>query len=141
MQEQDRETGSRPNAGASAERRRAPRPFDSPAAARAVLSSQCRRDAIELLCQAGGTLSIGQLANQITSKQLKESSTQERQRMYVRLSRTHVPVLERQGVVEYSDTMGVVSLSVSTDRVRDLLQWDWGGTPDASPDMDTTVER
>ena len=61
--------------------------------------------------------------------------------MYVRLSRTHVPVLERQGVVEYSDTMGVVSLSVSTDRVRDLLQWDWGGTPDASPDMDTTVER
>lgn len=127
MQEQDDETGSGPRPGPSSELR-VPEPFDSAGDARAVLSSERRRAALDILVRAGDPLSIGQLADSLARSQSGEPSTASRQRIYLRLSQTHVPVLERNGLVTYSDAMGVVSLTVDESTVRDLLSLHQGGT-------------
>lgn len=141
MHEQDGERGSGPRSGPAAEDR-VPGPVDSSEDARVVLSSDRRREMLDILERSRDPLTIGQLAERLARRRSREPSTAGRQRLYLRLSQTHVPVLEQYGLVEYSDTVGAVSLAVEDDAVRDMLEWEQGGTTwESNPDLDTTTDQ
>lgn len=118
--------GSGTDAGAeSARGGAAPEPFDSVVDAHVTLSNGRRRAVLDELVRVDGPLTIGGLAVRLTDRE-NADETNQRQRTYLSLSRTHVPSLERHGLVEYDQTVGTVSLAVTDDRVDRLRRW-WAG--------------
>jgi hypothetical protein len=95
-------------------------PVIGEAAVRRVLSSDRRCRVLELLLEAGGSLSVGTLARRLVERD-GCATTGVRQRVYLSLCRTHVPTLERHGFVEYCGDLGTVSLAIDDETVRELL--------------------
>jgi hypothetical protein len=102
-----------------------PDPFDSVVDAHATLSDEQRRAVLDVLAHVDGPLTVGGLAVRLTDRG-DADQTNARQRTFLSLSRTHVPALERHGLVEYDQTVGTVSLTVSAERVERLFRW-WTG--------------
>lgn len=103
----------------------APEPFDSVAEAHVTLSNARRRAILDELTRVDGSLTIGGLAVRLTDR-ATDDQTNQRQRTYLALSRTHVPALERHGLVEYDQTIGTVSLAVTDECIDRLRRW-WTG--------------
>jgi DNA-binding transcriptional ArsR family regulator len=102
-----------------------PDPFDSVVDARATLSDERRRAVLDVLADVEGPLTVGGLAVRLTDLE-DDDQTNARQRTFLSLSRTHVPALERHGLVEYDQAVGTVSLTVPEAAVEQLLRW-WAG--------------
>lgn len=85
----------------------------------ALLSNHRRRWTIHLCKQAEGPLELGELAEQIAAmeedKTPAEISSSERKRVYTSLQQTHLPRLEKAGIIEFEDH--TVSL---TNRAEEL---------------------
>jgi hypothetical protein len=86
-----------------------------------TLSNQRRRCAIHYLKGADGPVSVRELSEQIAAWEndlpLEEVTPKERKRVYTALHQTHLPMMDRLGVVDYDPDRGTVSL---TDAVEAL---------------------
>ena len=82
-----------------------------------VLSNRRRRYAIHYLKQTDGPVDVSTLAEQVAAwendKPLEELDSQERKRVYISLYQSHLPTLEKRGLVAYDDDRGVVELADS----------------------------
>ena len=82
-----------------------------------LLADKRRRYTVHYLKQRGGSVSVGELAEQVAAweygKPIDEITSQERKRVYIALYQSHLPTLHKEGVVEYDDDRRVVELSPS----------------------------
>lgn len=121
---------SRADAGrdAGVGRQEPPAPFESAGDAHATLANDHRRWVLDELADVDGPLSIGGLTCRLAARE-DGDSTDARQRIYIALSRTHVPSLQRHGLVDHDQNVGTVSLAVPDQRVRALLAWQLENQP------------
>lgn len=79
-----------------------------------VLSDTRRRYAFHYLKQQRGEVSVRELAEQVAAwendKPPAQLSSQERKRVYISLYQSHLPTLDKQGIVAYDTPRGMVSL-------------------------------
>ncbi len=80
-----------------------------------VLSNRRRRYAIHYLKQSGDPVDVSTLAEQVAAwengKSVAELESQERKRVYISLYQSHLPTLEKRGLVVYDDDRGIVELT------------------------------
>jgi hypothetical protein len=85
-----------------------------------ILSNRRRRYAIHYLKQTDGPVDISTLAEKVAAwengKSVSELDSQERKRVYISLYQSHLPTLEKRGLVTYDDDRGIVEL---TDSIAD----------------------
>lgn len=81
----------------------------------AVLADKRRRYAIHYLKQARGPVTVRELAEQVAAwendKPGAEITSQERKRVYIALYQSHLPTLDKEGIVEYDADRGTVVLT------------------------------
>lgn len=81
----------------------------------AVLSDKRRRYAIHYLKQSEGPVTVRELAEQVAAwendKGIDQITSQERKRVYIALYQSHLPTLDKQGIVDYDSDRGVVTLT------------------------------
>ena len=77
-----------------------------------VLSNRRRRFAVHLLKQESETVEIGDMAEQIAAWEndidTAELTGSERKRVYTALQQSHLPKMDRAGVVEFNKDRGVI---------------------------------
>lgn len=80
-----------------------------------ILSNRRRRYAIHYLKQHEGSVDVSTLAEQIAAwendKTPAELDSQERKRVYISLYQSHLPTLEKRGLVSYDADRGMVTLA------------------------------
>lgn len=80
-----------------------------------VLSNRRRRYTIHYLKQTDDPVDVSTLAEQVAAwenrKSVAELGSQERKRVYISLYQSHLPTLEKRGLVSYDDDRGVVELT------------------------------
>jgi hypothetical protein len=85
-----------------------------------VLANRRRRYAIHYLKQTGEAVDVSTLAEQVAAweneKSVEELDSQERKRVYISLYQSHLPTLEKRGLVAYDADRGIVEL---TDSIAD----------------------
>ncbi|MFD1515175.1 DUF7344 domain-containing protein [Halomarina rubra] len=84
-----------------------------------VLRNDRRRFALDSLRGAEGSLSVGELAEQVAARETGETPPprQKRQSAYVSLHQTHLPKLDQLGIVAYDAENKLVRLE---ERIRDI---------------------
>jgi hypothetical protein len=82
-----------------------------------LLADTRRRYALHYLKQADTTVQVRDLAEQVAAwengKEIADLTSQERKRVYISMYQSHLPTLDKQGIVEYDDDRGTVTLSDS----------------------------
>lgn len=80
-----------------------------------VLSNRRRRYAIHYLKQVDGQVDVSTLAEQVAAwennKPIEGLTSQERKRVYISLYQSHLPTLEKRGLVVYDEDRGTVELT------------------------------
>ncbi|WP_435155658.1 DUF7344 domain-containing protein [Haladaptatus sp. DFWS20] len=91
-----------------------------------ILRNRRRRYAIHYLKQHDGSVSIGELADQVTAWEHgitpEAITSQQRKRIYNSLQQTHLPKLARTGFVEYDSARGTVELKERAVRLDMYLE-------------------
>jgi len=91
-----------------------------------VLSNRRRRYAIHHLKQTDGPVDVSTLAEQVAAwengKPVEELDSQERKRVYISLYQSHLPTLEKRGLVAYDDDRGIVELTDSIANAEVYLE-------------------
>ena len=91
-----------------------------------VLSNRRRRYAIHHLKQTDGPVDVSTLAEQVAAwendKPVAELDSQERKRVYISLYQSHLPTLEKRGLVAYDDDRGIVELTDSIANAEVYLE-------------------
>jgi len=84
-----------------------------------ILSDQRRRYAIHHLKQLDTAVSVQDLAEQVAAweneKPIEQLNSQERKRVYISLYQSHLSTLDDEGIVEYDEENGMVSLTDAAD--------------------------
>lgn len=82
-----------------------------------LLADKRRRYTIHHMKQVEGPVSVGDLAEQVAAwengKTIDEITSKERKRVYISLYQSHLPTLDKEGVVDYDEDRRVVRLSPS----------------------------
>ena len=82
-----------------------------------LLADRRRRYALHYLMQRGEPVTLGELAEQVAAWENEKSvaalGSQERKRVYVSLYQSHLPSMDREGIVEYDQDRGEVALAPS----------------------------
>ncbi|MFP9190564.1 DUF7344 domain-containing protein [Natronosalvus vescus] len=93
-----------------------------------ILSSARRRALLSTLCNARSSLNvqtvIGHIADAEYDPTVETSIHQLRQRIHVSLHRTHLPLLEEYGLIEYEEGDGLIVPTHQLERYRSLLDVD-----------------
>lgn len=80
-----------------------------------LLADRRRRYALHYLMQQGEPVTLRDLAEQVAAwendKPIEELRSQERKRVYIALYQSHLPSMDREGIVEYDSDRGEVALS------------------------------
>lgn len=80
-----------------------------------ALSDKRRRYTLHYLKQVGDAVPVQQIAEQVAAwendKPIAELTSQERKRVYIALYQSHLSTMDSEGLVEYDDDAGVVSLA------------------------------
>jgi hypothetical protein len=91
-----------------------------------VLSNRRRRYAIHHLKQSDAPVDVSTLAEQVAAwendKSPDELDSQERKRVYISLYQSHLPTLEKRGLVEYDDDRGLVELTDAVANAKVYLE-------------------
>lgn len=86
-----------------------------------VLANQRRRFAVHLLKREEQRMEIGEMAEQIAAWEndadLAEITGNERKRVYTALQQSHLPKMDRAGVVEFNKDRGVVEPTPALENV------------------------
>jgi hypothetical protein len=90
-----------------------------------ILKNQRRRHVLRYLGEADGSVTLGELAEQIaareTGKDVSQISSQERKRVYVGLYQCHLPKMDDVGAIEYNKPRGRVEPAESTPQFEHYL--------------------
>jgi len=80
-----------------------------------VVSDKRRRYTVHFLKQRGEPVSVRELAEQVAAwendKSVEALTSKERKRVYVALYQSHLSTMDQEGIVDYDDAAGRVSLS------------------------------
>lgn len=80
-----------------------------------LLADRRRRYAIHYLKQRDEAVSLRELAEQVAAweneKPVEALNSQERKRVYIALYQSHLPSMDREGIVEYDSDKGTVALA------------------------------
>lgn len=92
----------------------------------ALLSNERRRHVLRFLSENGGEIKLRELAAAIAAEENgvdpAEVTYTQRKRLYTSLYQSHLPRMERSGVVEYDRNSGLVTLSASADSFDAYLE-------------------
>jgi len=92
----------------------------------ALLSNERRRNVLRHLSANGGEARLRELATEIAAEEngIKpvEVSYAQRKRLYTSLYQSHLPRMERSGVIEYDRNSGAVTLSPAADTFDAYLE-------------------
>ncbi|WP_440765722.1 DUF7344 domain-containing protein [Natronorubrum sp. DTA7] len=84
-----------------------------------VLQTNRRRDAIAYLLDRDGPVKMSDVAEYVAAKEndttVANLTSAQRQRVYIPLYQSHLPKLDKKGIVEYDQSRGIVR---STDRIE-----------------------
>lgn len=90
-----------------------------------ILSNTRRRMMLYYLRQNDGSATVKELAEQIAALEndvdVEDLQRQQQKRVYVSLYQTHIPKLERAGIIEYDDEEGLVELTSRADEFDSYL--------------------
>ncbi|MEM0503262.1 MAG: hypothetical protein QXX76_00240 [Archaeoglobaceae archaeon] len=75
-----------------------------------ILLSPRRKCILEHLSQNGGEASVEEVISKILELENKERNYKSRKSVYVSLMQTHLPRLEKEGIVKYDKKMGKIIL-------------------------------
>lgn len=113
-----------------------------------VLSNQRRRLALRYLIDESDARSatLGELADHIASvengKSLRSVSSNERKRVYVGLLQTHLPKMDRVGVIEFDEDRKTVEIDAAAEYVVGFLpESPAGGPPRRRASLTDAVTR
>ena len=84
-----------------------------------VLQTNRRRDAIAYLLDRDGPVKMSDVAEYVAAKEngttVANLTSAQRQRVYIPLYQSHLPKLDKKGIIEYDQPRGIVR---STDRIE-----------------------
>jgi len=84
-----------------------------------ILSNSRRRKILEILTSRDSKISINELVEIIAAeehdKSIDEISSAERKRVYIALYQTHLPKMDRMGVIHYNKKEGIIELESEND--------------------------
>ncbi|MCU4924906.1 ArsR family transcriptional regulator [Halobacteria archaeon AArc-dxtr1] len=93
-----------------------------------LLKNRRRREVLVYLLEAEGTVTLGELAEQIAAwendTEVNALSSDQRKRVYVALYQTHLPKMDDAGIVEYDQDRGLIELSDNADLLMMYLDTD-----------------
>lgn len=91
-----------------------------------ALSQKRRRYALHFLKQRDERITVQDLAEQVAAwenrKEIEELTSQERKRVYIALYQSHLSTMDEEGLVDYDDDEGTVTLSESMREVDLYLE-------------------
>lgn len=93
-----------------------------------ILQTRRRRDVLRYLRRADGPVRLGELAERVAAREqgttVDALTSSERQRVYISLYQSHLPKLDREGIVDYDKDRGIVertSLAAAFDPFIDEI--------------------
>ncbi|ELY96599.1 hypothetical protein C482_15773 [Natrialba chahannaoensis JCM 10990] len=91
-----------------------------------ILQTSRRREAIRYVLNSEGTVKMGALAEHVAAREhdttvAKLTSTQ-RQRVYIPLYQSHLPKLDKAGVIEYNKSRGIIHPGEHLETFRPYLE-------------------
>lgn len=105
-----------------------------------ILQTNRRRDAIRYLLEKNDAVKMRDVAEYVAAKEndttVAELSSTERQRVYIPLYQSHLPKLDKEGIIEYNKSRGIVRPTEKLKLFRPYLEL---GTDDESGDEDGTL--
>lgn len=102
-----------------------------------LLKDPRRRLAIDVLRDVDGAIDLGDLAEKVATIEVGDDpDQQERKRVYIALSQTHIDVFVDEGIVEYRDFANLVSKGDEFDALVRVLD----GARDAASNPPTDDE-
>ncbi len=97
-----------------------------------ILRNRRRRYVLEYLREHEGTVALGDLAEALANWEREDEDAyithRDRKRAYVSLYQTHLPKLDRTGIVEYNQPRGTVTLGPDYRYLEGYLDRSHGGT-------------
>lgn len=77
-----------------------------------ILQTQRRRDAISFLLSVDGAVEMREIAEYVAAQEndttIDDLTSSQRQRVYIALYQSHLPKLDKEGIIEYNKSRGVV---------------------------------
>ncbi|WP_433630351.1 DUF7344 domain-containing protein [Halomicrococcus sp. NG-SE-24] len=90
-----------------------------------LLQVKRRRDVLRYLQDHGGSAEMRDVTEQVAAWEnnttLAELSSNERQRVYISLYQSHLPKLDKEGVIEYDQSRGNVKLTPLAEQLKPYL--------------------
>ncbi|WP_458187825.1 DUF7344 domain-containing protein [Haladaptatus sp. NG-WS-4] len=111
-----------------------------------ILQTQRRRDALRYLKENDGPVEMRDLAEQVAAWEndttLQALASDERQRVYIALYQSHLPKLDKEGIIEYNQSRGVVERGPLAEQFDPYLETPSSDdTDDADVEVETDDER
>ncbi|WP_255169474.1 DUF7344 domain-containing protein [Natrononativus amylolyticus] len=77
-----------------------------------ILQTQRRRDAIAYLLSIDGAVEMRDIAEYVAAKEndttIDDLTSSQRQRVYIALYQSHLPKLDKEGIIDYNKSRGIV---------------------------------
>jgi DNA-binding transcriptional ArsR family regulator len=91
-----------------------------------ILSNPRRRHALHFLKQRGGPAEVGEMAETLAAWEhgtaVEAISSKQRKRVYTSLYQSHLPKMQRAGIVDYDRPRGVVDLKPAAEELEIHLE-------------------
>jgi hypothetical protein len=105
-----------------------------------ILQTNRRRDAIRYLLDQDGPVKMRDVAEYVAAREndttVAQLNSTERQRVYIPLYQSHLPKLDKEGIIEYNKSRGIVEPTDRLELFRPYLELEIGDdepTTEASP--------
>lgn len=93
-----------------------------------LLKNRRRRDIFRYLMEVERTVTLSELAEQVAAWEndieVQELNSDQRKRVYVALYQTHLPKMDKAGIIEYEQDRGNITLSENADLLSMYLNDD-----------------
>jgi len=110
-----------------------------------VLQVSRRRDVLAYLEGTAGPVRMRDVAEQVAAWEhdttLQALTSKQRQRVYISLYQTHLPTLDREGIIDYQQSRGVVERTPVADQFTPYLTERGDATPPEEPAVTRVDER
>jgi hypothetical protein len=91
-----------------------------------ILQTNRRRDAIRFLLEQDGAVKMRDVAEYVAALEndttVAELTSTERQRVYIPLYQSHLPKLDKEGIIEYNKSRGIVKPTETLELFRPYLE-------------------
>ncbi|WP_254862659.1 DUF7344 domain-containing protein [Halovivax gelatinilyticus] len=93
-----------------------------------LLKNRRRREVLQYLLDTDGTVTLGELAEQIAAWEndttVAALNSDQRKRVYVALYQTHLPKMDDAGIIDYDQDRGLIELADNADLLVMYLETD-----------------